>query len=438
MRPKESLKQYRVAYLFLLCLILYSGILFLFSEYVYALIPLGYNTEAVRGIIDRIGRGTLIELVVPVFIAIVGTLFIDSNRALMKRLFFLIALVLLTLVIGRGIADIGYQAVKTLLKPSYFLMKKEIDFLNSYPFKRDSRILIDPITGTFMSLKDSKGFNLISDKAAFFNQNDARIFNPIFNDALLFQDILRRDIDYIVVNTWILPFSTLKKFDRKPQLFKKIYQKESSSEKPEYFDLNNLLYLYRKRDFVSLKNFLVENYRLFVQSLIEGDGLVIYRVNKPAIREALTAPEIIQYPFIFREGYISDGLVSYRFDNGRVAKEIAGYDYLNSDVIMVDFHNPTNLKEVNFEIWRVFPVIASTARFQLLLFDEKDRNIELTEGRLEFKENETSGTITFKGGYNSVKTIYLHIYGDAIDDKYRVSKCTITMDNNKYVKCSMI
>lgn len=434
---KESLKQYRVAYLFLLCLILYSGILFLFGEYVYALIPPGYNTEAVRSIIDRIGRGTLLELVVPVFIAIVGTLFIDSNRILIKRLFFLIALVLLTLVISRGIADIGNQAVKTLLKPSYFLMKKEIDFLNSYPFKRGSRVFIDPVTGTFMSLKDSRGFNLISDKVAFFNQNDARIFNPIFNDALLFQDILRRDIDYIVVNTWILPFSTLKKFDRKPQLFKKIYQKESSSEKPEYFDLNNLLYLYRKKDFITLRETIVEGYGLFVQNLMEGYGLVIYHVNRPAMREASGAHEIILHPFSFREGYIDDELVHYLFDNGKMVKEIVGYDYLNSDVVMIDFHKPLNIKEVNFELWRVFPVIASTARFQFFLFDKEDRNIEIIDGRLEFKEKKAIGTIAFKGGYNSVKTIYLYVYGDAIDDKYRLDRCTITMDNNEYVKCSM-
>lgn len=438
MSLKESFKLYRIAYLFLLCLILYSGILSLFSKYVYALIPPDYNTEAVRSIVDRIGRGTLIEMVIPVFAAMVGMLLMSVGRTFMRKVVFFIVLVLLTLVVGKGMADIGYQTVKTLLKPSYFLMQKEVNFLNLYPFERGSRIFIDPVTGTFISFKDNnKRFDLISDKATFFNQNDSRIFNPIFNDVLLFQDILKRDIDYIVVNTWILPLSTLKKFDRKPQLFKKLYQKEGSSNEPEFFDLNNLLYLYRKKDFISLRETLLEGYRLFVQNVMEGYGLVIYRVNKPAIREASSAPEIIRHPFSFREGYIGDELVHYTFDNGRAVKEIAGYDYLNSDVIMIDFKSPFNLKEVNFEILRVFPVTDSTARFQLFLFDKEDKNIEIMEGRLEFKENKTSGAITFKDGYHSVKTIYLHVYGETIDDKYRVGRCTIIMDNNEYVKCSM-
>ncbi len=407
--------------------------LILFGRYVYDFLPSKYNTETVRAIIDRIGRGTLVELVMPFFMAIVCTLLITNRKIWLERFVFFIVLLLSIIIVVKGVTEISYQTIKTILKPSYLWMQKDIKFLNSYPFDNGSNVFVDQVTGTFMSF-ENKRFNIISDKRTFLNIEDNRIFNPIFNDAILSRDIIRRDIHYIILNTQILPLSTLKKFDNKPEYFKKIYQKHK--KKPENSNLNNLLNQYREKNFIAIKDAIIRNYKSYIRALVEHN-LVIYRVNKAAIKTE-SNDKIVDNPFNFKKKYLDTGLKHYRLldDNMRV-KEISGFNYLNSNVVMIDFLYPLDIKEMSFRILQVFPVLDSIARTQVFLINKKNKDISLIKKELVFREDIKSKTITIRNGYHNVKAVYFYVYGKYIDDRYNVSRFKIKVSNNECINAAL-
>lgn len=425
----------RIIFILLISLVLYSIFLDIFRTFGQNFVKTYFDTEVYRAIAERLGRGTLVELVVPYFLAFIFIIF-KTNKKWWKTTVTLFVFILLLIISVKGIATIIYQTGKLISKPSYLMMKRDIDILNSLPLKNKT-VLADPITSRFISY-NNKDFNLISLEGSHINPTTRRIFNPIFRDEILFHDLLNNKIDYIIVNTAILPLETLNIFVDKPRYFDNICCefKESNIE-TRIPDINSLIKLFKRKDFITIKKKIIKEKRQYISYLIDNP-LAVYRVNRGAM-EISNKEQSLLVPFDFDKSYLSPLFYDYHVKEGGYGAKAVGYNYLYSNVLKVNFDLKINIKKIEISVNKLFPEISTDSTIEIYLVDSEKKDIFKDAFNINFKTNEKIKNKVFEvpTDYKTTKEIYIHVYNDTIDDRYEISKVNITTYQDKSIEISL-
>lgn len=425
----------RIIFILLISLVLYSILLDIFRTFGQIFVKTYFDTEVYRAIAERLGRGTLVELVVPYFLAFIIIIF-KTNKKWWKTTVTLFVFILLLIISVKGIATIIYQTGKLISKPSYLMMKRDIDILNSLPLKNKT-VLADPITSRFISY-NNKDFNLISLEGSHINPTTRRIFNPIFRDEILFHDLLNNKIDYIIVNTAILPLETLNIYVDKPRYFENICCdfKESNIE-TRIPDINSLIKLFKRKDFITIKKKIIKEKRQYISYLYDNP-LAVYRVNRDAM-EISNKEQSLSVPFDFDKNYLNPLFNDYQVKESGYGAKAVGYNYLYSNVLKVNFDLKINIKKIEISVNKLFPEISTDSTIEIYLVDSEKKDIFKDAFNINFKTNEKIKNKVFEipTDYKTTKEIYIHVYNDTIDDRYEISKVNITTYQDKSIEINL-
>lgn len=433
----KSALNLKIIFFLLISLVLYSIFFLFFKTFGGHFVKNYFDTEIYRAIAERIWRGALIELVMPFFLAFIFEIF-RTNKKWWKITVAFFAFALLLLASVKWTSTAVYQAVKLISKPSYLMMKKDIDFLNSLPL-RDRTVLADPITSTFMSYQNEDS-NLLASKGSHINPNTRRIFNPIFKDDILFYDLLNNKIDYIIVNTTILPLETLNIFDGKPKYFDKFCCEFNENDIERIFpDINSLIKLFKRKDFISMKKKIIKEKQQYINYLLYNP-LAVYRVNRDAM-EIVNKEQSLSVPFDFNKSYLKPLFNDYLIKASVYGAKAAGYNYLYSNVLKVNFDLQMNIKKIEVSVEKIFPKISTDATIEIYLVGRDEKDVFKDVFYINFRMNEKIKNKVFEfyedHDHKVVKEIYVYVYNDIIDDRYKISKVNITTDQDKSVEISL-
>lgn len=422
----KGLNSSKIIYLFAVALLFYVIVLNLLADYLRNYIDTHIVSSIIRALLQRLFRGNLTELVLPLFLGISCAFLLKREKMWIRRCIVFLSAILLVLVSVRAIADITFQTVKIIWKPSYLIMKRDVELLNSLSFG-DSMVLTDPVTSMFMSYK-SNDLKLVPFQSLNFYANTFRIFNPIFNDKLLYQDLRDYKVDYIILNTSILPEETMKKFNENERYLENIYI--INKTKMSSMDIaDNLVSLFKRKDFGTVKNVIQGKYKEFIRGLFKMP-IYVYKVKRDIMPSYQNDKEKV--PFDFKKDYLYPYFDYYQ--SNLDSMQAYGYHYLGSDVLKINFQDKINIEKIEFDIFKISPVIGSSIKVEVFLTNIGEKVVSKKDGNLNFNDKVSKKKITFDLlQAEHIKTIYLYVYGSTIDDRFDILRFTITTNEDKTI-----
>lgn len=418
----KGLNSSKIIYLFAVALLFYVIVLNLLSDYLRNYIDTHIVSSIIRALLQRLYRGNLTELVLPLFLGISCAFLFKREKMWIRRCIVFLSATLLVLVSVRAIADITFQTIKIILKPSYLIMKRDVELLSSLSFG-DSMVLTDPVTSMFMSYKGND-LKLVTFQSLSFHADTYRIFNPIFNDKLLYQDLKDYKVDYIILNTAILPEETMKKFNENERYLENIYI--INKTKMSSMDIaDNLVSLFKRKDFGTVKNVIQGKYKEILRGLFKRP-IYVYKVKRDIISSYQN--DKAKIPFDFKKDYLVPYFDYYQSDLDNM--QAYGYHYLGSDVLKIDFQDRINIKRIEFDISQITP---GSIKIEVFL-DNRGKVVSKEGSRLIFSDNDFKRKEIFDFlQADNIKTIYLSVYGSVIDDRLDILRFTITTDKDKAI-----